>query len=83
MLISEIQVEGFGEYEDIYVTFCEEFRFERVNSLDIGGCTAPAWLNYNPYATFDDVTCNNNSCYDYNSTNRKNISIKEPSFLNK
>ena len=69
MIITKIDTELLGENEDIPVTFCEEMKFERFNdNLEIEGCMDSDYENYNPYATLDDSTCNNNQCYGENRT---------------
>ena len=44
---------------------CVDIILERVDSIpDLEGCTNPNYLNYNPMATIENNSCNNNLCYE-------------------
>ena len=61
-----------GSYMEYY---CDEWILHRTSDLEMGGCMDATFLNYNPLATFDDGTCNNDNCYnDYSNRKNKDIS---------
>ena len=62
---------------------CSFEKLVRIDNFLFGGCMDSTYQNYNPHATFDNGTCNNNSCYSYDAANREKFLIKEPPFLNK
>ena len=57
MTWTDIEEEGYEGHSK-----CTIYVFEKVNPLSIAGCMNSNYLNYNPYATYDNDTCNNNAC---------------------
>ena len=54
---------------------CTIFEYSKLDSYSIGGCMGTGYLNYNPYATFDNGTCNDNVC----PMNLRDSKIGQPS----
>ena len=60
--IVDIYTDYYNGYYYNYPPECTIFEYSKLDSYSIGGCMSTGYLNYNPYATFDNGTCNDNVC---------------------
>ena len=60
---NELNLRRIDYWEESDEWNCDDATYKKIQTpLSIGGCTNSDYLNYNPFATFDDGTCNNNVC---------------------
>ena len=81
MRLKHIELEDHDYYNDYYSNNilnmeCSYWEYSKVDSYSIEGCTNPSYSNYNPYATFNDGTCNNNNCQGYLNNNQDSNRLK-------